>query len=251
MFTISPMRTLPGRLYVVGAGSRIFQGLSWTDPYDAVAGRIGSLSQMPAFEKDSTVLIFADPPNTDEALAMITSVIGSASHSSGVKVVFISSISALYDRSDLFPSGGHYAKRKRQVERFIASSDVRHIIIRLGLVGSAGGWTDVIERSHLAVFPTGFNSYPATDMSVIRDQVLEAVSGQGGRAEVNAWQVRPVSGLFRKVTYVPLLETAYRSKIGRIVVKVTAKILLKVGVYLPSPDDINAFNTNFLEGVDA
>ncbi len=239
-------------LYVVGSGSKIFQALDWGLPYVPVSARAGTLDDMPAFVPGSTIVVFADPPNIDDALAMMISVIGSSPANGDVRIVFISSISALFDQSDVFPEGGVYSRKKRAVERFIEASlpSGASCIVRFGNVFECGGWADIAANCPVALLPRGFDRCAVSDLASIRSRLIGIVRDREAGA-VNLWEDRPVAAFFTDTRSIPGTGTLYRNRLGRIALKIAAKILRKAGIYLPSPDDINSFNPRLLRRLAA
>ena len=233
-------------LFVVGAGSKIFRMLDWPLPYVPVSGRLEALGEMPSFAAGSTIILFADPPTIDDALAMMISMIGSTPIDSDVHVIFISSISALFDQSDLFTGSGVYARKKKALEAFLeASLPAGNLcIVRFGNVFECGGWQDIARHCPVTLLPRGFDRCAATDIASIRACLLATVSNRNA-GHINLWKDKPAAAFFTRTRHPYGLRTLYRSRLGRIAIKVAGKLLRKMGIYLPSPDDIDSFNARF------
>ena len=239
-------------LYIVGSGSKIFRALDWDLPYVPVSGRVGTLNEMPTFVPGSTIVIFADPPNIDDALAMMISVIGSAPANGRAHIVFISSISALFGQSNVFPESGVYSRKKQALEHFLETSlpAEARCIIRFGNVFECGGWADIAKNCRIALLPRGFDHCATSNLASIRTRLIEVVHDREAGA-VNLWDDEPATACFVRMRSIPGLAMLYRNRGGRITLKIAAKLLRKAGVYLPSPDDINSFNPQLLRKLAA
>lgn len=239
-------------IYIVGPGSKIFDALDWPLPFAPVSGRIETLREMPAFLPGSTIILFADPPTIDDALAMMTAVVGSAPADGDAHIVFISSISALFGQSDVFPESGGYSRKKQALEQFLGASFPAGsaCIVRLGNVFDCGGWADIVAHCRVALLPRGFDRCAVSGLASIRARLVDVVNDREAGV-INLWAERPVTDFFARTRHVAGLGILYRNRFGRIAIKVAARLFRKAGIYLPSPDDINSFNTRLLRKIAA
>jgi hypothetical protein len=102
-----------------------------------------------------------------------------------------------------------------------------------------GGWHAVFTHSRLAILPVQASHAAIADLDLLRHQLADSQSNH--RDLVNAFSAVPVGQCFRKVVHLPGLLWLYRQAPLRIAIKIAAKLLRRAGIYLPSPDDLNAF----------
>lgn len=231
-----------GPVHVVGAGSRLFRALALPIETVAVSGRVDALDRLPAVPAGATVLVFADPPDEHQTRALFLSLLDRLPQGAGVRVIYISTISATFGASAVFPFEGPYARKKRMAEALLRSrDDLDVVIVRVGNVFEHGGWQAIRERCRLALLPAGYGLTAASDAASVRTAVEQALVAPRGHHIVEAWHAVPTAGLLRGVVAVPGLLGLYRAGWARLPIKLAGKLLRPAGVYLPSPDDLNAF----------
>lgn len=228
--------------YVVGAGSSLFKSINFSFDYIEISGRQENLELIPHIPENSRVIIFSDPPTVDATISMMLAILAKLIHLKKTSLIFISSVSADFLNSDEFPYESYYSLKKRTAESILIGSDLQRMaILRLGNVYDYGAWREIREKCSIAIMPRGpFESA----ITVPRDvesaiQIFTESGGAGG--VINCFAVEKIDNIFSRVVRVPLLLSFYNNSILRIFVKVIAKILKRSGIYIPSPEDINAF----------
>lgn len=232
----------PSHVYVVGAGSRLFQSLDIGFEFTAVSGRNDGLAAMPDFHRGSLILIFADPPDLYQTQALLLSLLHRVDAGSGCRVVYISTISATFGQSAVFPYEGAYAYKKRMAETVLRSrADLDVCIVRVGNVFDHGGWQKVRARTRWAWLPAGFSSALVSDSALVRAALEEALRAEAGHHVVNAWRLAPTARIFHRVISIPGLLSLYKFDWAKIPVKLAGRLLKLLRIYLPSHDDLNSF----------
>lgn len=225
-------------LTIIGPGSRLAKSLGITAPGREYSLRPGQTGLPPTL--DGTILVFADPPSIEDTRAAMLDLVSRVQLGAQAHVILISSISATNAQSALFPFEGPYARRKRLAEDIVRSRpDIASTAIRVGNVREYGGWHEIFTGSRLALLPAEARHAAVADLDALRRHILDA--RPDGPGTLDAYTAVPVEDCFRKVVFVPGLLSLYRSKLPRIAIKVAAKLLRRAGIYLPSPDDLNAF----------
>jgi hypothetical protein len=230
------------RIYVVGAGSRLFKSMDFGSDFIAVSGRSAELAVLPEFKPDSLVLIFADPPDLYQTQALLLSVLHRVSPGSGCRIVYISTISATFGQSTVFPYEGPYAYKKRMAENVLRSrADLDVCIVRVGNVFDHGGWSAVRNRTRWAWLPAGYSSVLVSNGMLVRAVLDDAFRAGKGHHVMNACRMEPVTSIFRRVIFIPGLLSVYKLGWAKIPVKLAGRLLKILKVYLPSHDDLNSF----------
>ena len=235
--------SIDSQIFVIGSGSQLFMNLELGLSYQKVSGRLMDLDAMPIFPENSLILIFSDPPDIDSTNALILTLINSMpSKVSGIKIIYISTISANIEANILFPYSGYYARKKKNAERLLMSmSDIDLKILRIGNVFGHGGWNKISTQSISAFFPIGCVYVKTSNYSSIRDTVNLALTGKIEGVIHNSWHYEPLSMHFKKAKFIPGLMLIYKISIMRWVIKLCSKILAKFKIYIPSPDDLHSF----------
>lgn len=229
-------------LYVVGAGSRLFQSLALGLAFTAVSGRPEALAALPQFPPGAVILLFADPPDLHQTQALLLSLLDRVPVGAGCRIVYVSTISTTFGQSAVFPYEGPYAHKKRMAETVLASrTDLDLSIVRVGNVFDHGGWQAVRNRTRWAWMPAGHSSVFVSDAGLVRAAVNAGLQAEPGHHVVNAWRVVPTAGIFHRVVAIPGLLSLYRQGWLRLPLKVAGRLLRVVKVYLPSHDDLNSF----------
>lgn len=229
-------------IYVVGTGSRLFRTMGLSREHTPVSGRIDAIDKMPIFATGALVIVFADPPEENQTMALLLSVLRQVGYNKGCRVVYISSISATFRDSSVFPFEGPYAKKKRCAELLLRSrEDLDICVIRVGNVFGHGGWQAVRSSTRWALLPAGFDQTAVSTAAAVRDAIDRAISLPPGHHVLNAWQAVPSSTVLRGVVAVPKLLGLYRLGVMRLPMKLLGRVLRPFGVYLPSHADLNSF----------
>ena len=225
-------------LTIIGPSSRLAKALGMSAPGREFSLRPGAAT-LPS-HLDGTLLVFADPPSVAETQSAMLDLMSRIGLDSDTHVILVSSISATNALSSVYPVEGPYARRKRLAEDIVRSrQDVKTTIVRVGNVREYGGWHAVFTGTRLAILPVQASHAAIADIDSLRQQIAESLSSH--RDIVNAFSAVPVDQCFRKVVHVSGLLWLYRQAPLRIGIKIAAKLLRRIGVYLPSPDDLNAF----------
>jgi hypothetical protein len=232
----------PSHVYVVGASSRLFQSLDLGVEFTAVSGRNDALATLPDFPPGARILIFADPPDLHQTQALLLSLLQRVPVGSGCRVVYISTISATFGQSAVFPYEGPYAHKKRMAEMVLRSrSDLDVCIVRVGNVFDHGGWQAVRTRTRWAWLPAGFSSTKVSDSASVRAALEDALRADPGHHVVDAWRLEPTARIFRRVVSIPGLLLIYKIGWAKFPFKLAGRLLKLLKVYLPSHDDLNGF----------
>lgn len=227
------------QLTIIGPSSRLAQALGIRSPGREYSIRPGSAA-LPE-EIDGTILVFADPPSVEATRNALLDVTSRIRLNARAHLILISSISAGNGASTIYPHEGQYARRKRLAEDIVASrSDLAVTVIRVGNVAEYGGWQDIFSNCRTALLPREASHVAVASIEQLRERIGScALEGSGGRFD--AYSLVPAQQCFGRVLWVPGLLSIYKSGAMRIPLKIVAKLLRRAGVYLPSPDDLNAF----------
>lgn len=230
------------RVYVIGAGSRLFKSLNLGIEFTPVSGRQADLGAMPPYPDGSQILVFADPPDLHQTQAMLLSLLHQVAQGSGCRIIYISSIAAAFGQSTEFAYEGPYAHKKRMAESMLHSRvDLDVCIVRVGNVFDHGGWQAVRERTRWIWLPVGYARTAVSDQRMVRAAIENVLRAASGHHVLNAWKSEPTAGIFRQVVGVPGLLSLYRLGWARLPVKLMGRGLGLLKVYLPSHDDLNSF----------
>lgn len=174
---------------------------------------------------------------------MILSVLGRLDARAPTRIIYISSISAGFRDSLHFPHEGPYARRKRIAEEMLFRSELAQVtVLRLGNIFSHGGWQSIREDCRLAILPRGARYTAQSDAASLLSELELSLAGQErGDVVMEAFSLVETANVLPRVVFVPGLLGFYRNGALRLALKILAKILRKIGIYLPSPDDLNAF----------
>jgi len=233
------------KVYVVGAGSSIFKSLGFECDYTPVSGRMSDLSDLPKFEENSVVVIFADPPNKMETEALMISIVNRLPFSGNAHVIYISSIAVLFKGSRLDFGRLRYAEKKLAAENILTSGFVGVTILRLGIVSEVGSWKSTFQHSNRLLVPRGTRYMASTSISDIR-AALAAIMQSPRRDVRNLWTKRLIDEFVLSLKAPLGLELLYKSRVGHIFLRISKRILSRFGIGVISPDDILAFDHTFL-----
>lgn len=249
--SVFPVR-FPENTFVVGANSRLFNATFPNADYVAVSGRVEAVRDIPSFPDGSTIIIFSDAPSKAENTALLASVVHRLIAIDQFKLIFISSVSALFRDERTGKFAGAYAEKKNAAEKFLIESVPTQnlYIIRLGNAFFSGNWRNIATQSKMLVLPYGFDLCAASSSQDLTNAMGNALSG-GPVHVVNAWMPVAVSQYFRKVVKIKGLQSIYNNKALSIGIKIFSKIFSKFGIFIPSPADIDSFNPHFARQASA
>lgn len=190
---------------------------------------------------EGTIVIFSDPPSIDGTRSAFTNLLSRMPLNSNARIVLISSISAGFPDSEIFPSHGLYTQRKRLAENILQSRrDIFSAIIRLGNIREFGGWHDIFNSCKVVILPMECKKIAIGSVDELRRQIAEGTSSESHKV-LECYAMHDVEDYFSRVIRVPGLLSLYKNKISRIALKVVSKLLRKFSIYLPSADDLNCF----------
>lgn len=245
-YTSTPAFRFPEKTFVVGANSRLFKATFPDADYVAVSGRIEAVGEIPTFPDGSTIIIFSDAPSKAENTALLTSIVHRLIAVDRFKLIFISSISALFRDERTGRFAGAYAEKKCAAEKFLMESISadKLYIIRLGNAFFAGNWHDIANNSKLLVLPHGFDTCAASTSQDLANAMRNALSGNADHL-ANAWMPVAPTRYFRKVVKIRGLAGFYKNQATSVGIKICSRILSIFGIFAPSPADIDSFNPRF------
>lgn len=234
------------KVYIVGAGSSIFQSLGFESDYTAVSGRMIDLAEMPKFEENSVVIIFSDPPTKMETEALMISIIDRLPSSGNAHVIYISSIAVLFKGSRLDFGRLNYAEKKAVAEDILTSGFAAVTILRLGIVSEVGSWKSTFQHPNRLLVARGTRYMASTSISDIR-AALAAIMQSPGRDFRNLWTNRSIDEFVANVSAPLGFRSLYKSRAGHILLKIAKRIFCRFGISVVSPDDILAFDDTFFD----
>jgi hypothetical protein len=227
--------------YVFGSNSRLAEHIGYKPKGAILTGlRARQMVTLPPV-LEGKITIFSDPPSLQDTKAGLVDLLSRIPLNSNSEIVFISSISASFKNSTKFPYEGRYALRKRLAEELFKSrGDLNVTIVRVGNVFAITGWKLIRQFCPVILLPPMSTHVAAADLDVLNYCLGENYGHKGFRI-IDAYRVVPINTYFSKIIYIPGLMVLYRSNWGRPIIKLLSKMFRKIGIYFPSPDDLNSF----------
>ncbi len=242
-FSVESMSISVPILHVAGAGARLARGALQELHHEPLSLREDALASLPTLASGQ-ILVFADPPSVEGTRRAFEALLARIPVDAPVRLVLVSSISAGFGDSALFAHEGRYAARKRLAETLVKSRcDLDVVVLRVGNVFEHGGWQAVAHACPRALLPTPARRCAVTTYAALRrslDAVLARPLEPGACAQLDIFDSVPVERIFSRARHVPGLMAVYRQPLGRVAVKLAARLARGRGLYLPSPDDLNS-----------
>lgn len=227
-------------LKIVGANSRLASLVALSAPGGHFTLRPTGSGKLPEV-LDGMIVIFSDPPSIENTRSAFIDLLSRIPPNSNTRIVLISSISAAFPESTIFPSQGPYTQRKRLAEQILQSrTDILSVIIRLGNIREFGGWHDIFKNSKAVILPAECKKIAIGNVDELRQKIVEGASSKYNKT-LECYALQDIDDYFPRVIRVPGLLALYKNKMSRIALKIISKVLRKFSIYLPSADDLNCF----------
>lgn len=227
-------------LKIVGANSRLASLVALSAPGGYFTLRPTGRGKLPEV-LDGMIIIFSDPPSIENTRSAFIDLLSRIPPNSNTRIVLISSISAAFPESAIFPSQGSYTQRKRLAEQILQSrTDILSVIIRLGNICEFGGWYDIFKNSTAVILPAECRKIAIGDIDELRQKIVDGASSENHKT-LECYALQDIEDYFPRVIRVPGLLALYKNNISRIALKIISKVLRKFSIYLPSADDLNCF----------